>query len=178
MDFPNQQHPLLNMSSSNDPDNNEIEMKFKSIFLFNAVHDVLQAMAGISMNEVKVESVKDVHFTESCVSTVYFMNGPKNAMLIVSIPTAQAYTLVSAFTRIPVSELRPDNISDAVDEITNMISGKIKAQLSPLGYQYTNSHCFSIYGKEYFILHKSKLKNIAKKYKGGTLELVLRILFI
>jgi|GEM_PF-2771337 len=168
----------MNNIGSNNQDNNDVETKFKSIFLFNAVHDVLKTVAGISMEEMKVESFRDIHFTEACVSGVYFMNGPKNAILIVTIPTAAAYTLVSTFTKIPVSELKADNICDAINELTNMISGKIKHQLAPLGIQYLNSHCFSIYGQEYYILHKGKLKNIAKKYKADTTELVLRILFV
>ncbi|PKM77032.1 MAG: hypothetical protein CVU90_09225 [Firmicutes bacterium HGW-Firmicutes-15] len=169
---------MNNVNSSYNEDNNEIESKFKSIFLFNAVHDVMQTMAGISMSEVKITDSKEIHITDACVSGVYFMNGPKNAMLIVSMPTAEAYTMVSRFSGIPVSELGADTICDAINELTNMISGKIKSQLASVGYEYINSHCFSIYGPKYLILHKSKLKNIAKKYKAENTELVLRILFV
>jgi CheY-specific phosphatase CheX len=138
----------------------------------------MQIMAGISMSEVKITDYKDIHITDACVSGVYFMNGPKNAILIVSMATAAAFTMVSRFSGIPVSELGADTICDAINELTNMISGKIKAQLTPLGYEYINSHCFSVYGSQYLILHKGKLKNITKKYKAENTELVLRILFV
>ncbi len=161
------------------PDDNRMESKLKSIFLFNAVNDVVKSMAATSMNEVKIMDVKEVHYNEPCVSGVSLMKGSgQNAMLIITLPTGSAFNLVSSFTGMHVSELTPNNICDGVVELTNMVCGKIKSQLAQLGYELTNSHCLSIYGQNYYILNKSKLKNIAKKYKASNLEMVLRILFI
>lgn len=165
-------------SSLNQDNNNELETIFKSNFLFNSVHDVMKNMAGLSVREIKVQDLSEISFDNPCVSGVYFMKGPRDAVLIFSIPTGVAFTLVSFLTSIPAQELDRDSICDAINELTNMIAGKIKAQISQRGYKYTSLQSFTIYGQNYSIIHKNKIENIAKKYKADELELVLRILFI
>jgi len=86
--------------------------------------------------------------------------------------------MVSFMSSIPAQELDRDSICDAINELTNMIAGKIKAQLSQKGYKYTSLQSFTIYGQNYSILHKNKLESITKKYETDDMELVLRILFI
>ncbi|MDD3022719.1 MAG: chemotaxis protein CheX, partial [Syntrophomonadaceae bacterium] len=98
--------------------------------------------------------------------------------LIISMSIEEAYNIVFYLSGVEVSQLKEDNMRDVINEIANMISGKIKAQLNQMGYVYTNSHAFTIFGEDYNIFHRSKLKSIVKKYKTGTLELNLQILFI
>lgn len=169
---------MSNADSSFNQDNYKLETIFKSNFLFNSVYEVMENMLGLAVKESKVQNFNEISFDNPCVSGVYFMKGSKDAVLILSIPTGVAFTLVSFLTSIPAQELDRDSICDAINELTNMIAGKIKAQISQRGYKYTSLQSFTIYGQNYSILHKNKLESIAKKYEADNMELLLRILFI
>ena len=169
---------MSNADSSFNQDNYKLENIFRSKFLFDSVHEVMENMAGLSVRETKIQGFNEMSFDNPSVSGVYFMKGPKDAVLILSIPTGAAFTMVSFMSSIPAQELDRDSICDAINELTNMIAGKLKAQLSQKGYKYTSLQSFTIYGQNYSILHKNKLESITKKYETDDMELVLRILFI
>ncbi|MEN6348771.1 MAG: chemotaxis protein CheX [Syntrophomonas sp.] len=165
------------MSMSADQIYSEIEKKFKAGFLSKTVIDVIQNIASRDVIEVRSdESEKQV--CQSYVSSLMFMTGPVNMVLIISMPMEEAYNIVFYLSGVEVSQLKEENMADVVNEINNMVSGRIKALMNQMGFIYATSHAFTIYGEEYNIFHRSKLKSIIKKFKAGTLELNLRILFI
>lgn len=166
------------MSISPEVVYSEIEKKFKAGFLSKTVIEVIQNITSRSIIEVKAEEAESKQVCQSYVSSLFFMTGPVNMVLITSMPIDEAYNIVFDLSGVEVSQLKEENMCDVINEIANMISGRLKAQLNQMGYIYANSHSFNVYGEEYNILHRSKLKSIAKKYKTGTLELNLRILFI
>lgn len=166
------------MSNSTDEIYSEIEKKFKTGFLTKSAIDVIQNISSREISEVKSEDSENTQICKSYVSSIMFMYGPVNMALITSMPIEEAYNIVFYLSGVEVAQLKEDSMTDVVNEIANMISGRLKAQLNQMGYIYMNSHAFAIFGEDYNIFHRSKLKSIVKKFKTGTLELKLRILFI
>ncbi len=156
----------------------DIEKKLKAGFLSQTVIEVVQNITSKLIAEVRAGDAENSLFCESYVLSILFMTGPLNMALIIGMPKQDACEFLSDLTGIEAEEVPDENMCDLVNEITNMVSGRIKALLNQIGYIYTNSHAFNIFGEDYNVFHRSKIKSIIKKYRTGDMEINLRILFL
>jgi len=156
----------------------EIETKFRSGFLSQTVIEVVENITSQWIAEVKVGDAENRQACQSYISSILFMTGPINMALIIGVPIQDSSEIVARLTGMEVEQLPEEATFDIVNEIANMVSGRIKAVLNQMGYIYNNSHAFTVSGEDYIVFHRSKTKSIVKKYRAGSLEVSVRILFL
>ncbi|MDD3268941.1 MAG: chemotaxis protein CheX [Syntrophomonadaceae bacterium] len=154
----------------------EIESKLRTGFLNQTIIEVVQNITTQSVAEVRVKDTENQMFCQSYISSILFMTGPVNMALIIGMPIQDACDLICSLTGMEAEKIQGENMFDIVNEIANMVSGRIKALLNQMGYAYTNSHAFTVFGEDYNIFHRSKIKSMIKKYRSTYLEVTVRIL--
>lgn len=163
---------------SQDQIYSEIETKLRTGFLSQTVIEVVQNITSQWIAEVKAGGPENKLVCQSYVSSILFMTGPVNMALIIGMPIQDASETVSKLTGVEAEALPEESMFDIVNEIANMVSGRIKAILNQMGYVYTNSHAFTVFGEDYSVFHRSKIRSLIKKYRTGSLEVSVRILFL
>lgn len=156
----------------------EIESKLRGSFISEAVNQVMNTVAGLTMDELTVDKTDCTQQYFAYISGVLFMSGPHNMALVVGMHMDEAYSLVAKISRIEVPELKESHLFDVINELANMISGRLKAQLAQKGYIYANSYPFIVCGNDYLLTHSPKLRSIIKRFKSERLELVIKVIFI
>ena len=154
----------------------EIETKLRTGFLSQTIIEVVQNITTQSVSEVGVKDNENQMLCQSYISSILFMTGPVNMALIIGMPIQDACDLICSLTGMEAEKIQGENMFDIVNEIANMVSGRIKALLNQMGYAYTNSHAFTVFGEDYNIFHRSKIKSMIKKYRSTYLEVTVRIL--
>ncbi len=161
---------------SQDQIYDEIESKLKTGFLNQTVIEVVQNITTQCVSEVGVKDTENQMFCQSYISSILFMTGPVNMALIIGMPIQDASDIICSLTGMGAEQVQGENMFDIVNEIANMVSGRIKAVLNQMGYVYANSHAFTVFGEDYNIFNRSRIKSIIKKYRSTYLEVTVRIL--
>lgn len=156
----------------------EIETKFRTGFLSQTMIEVVENITSQFIVEVKVGGDENRLVCQSYISSILFMTGPLNMALVIGVPVQDASEIVAKLTGVEAGQLPEESRFDIVNEIANMVSGRIKSVLNQMGYIYTNSHAFTVSGEDYIVFNRSKIKSIAKRYRAASLEVSVRILFL
>lgn len=166
------------MNSPNSQAIDEIESKLRGHILFESVNQVMNTIAGLSIDELAVKNIDHILRNSACLTGVLFMTGPHNMAVMIGLPMDEAYNLTTKITGIEFSDLIEEHLFDVINELANLISGRIKALLAQKGFVYANSYPFIVCGKEYVLAHSPKLRQIIKRFSTENLELVLKVVFI
>ncbi|MBF8982100.1 chemotaxis protein CheX [Lutibacter sp. B2] len=143
----------------------------------NAVKDVIETMTGFNIDEHYKNDEED-HISTVEISGMMFIFGKRNAIFSLSMTKESAATIVAYMTGIPPFELEDEDLYDGVAELVNMITGRIKAQLINTEYYFDLTPPFTIVGKNHYIVHKSCVTNIFKKFIVENLEIDLKVYYL
>jgi chemotaxis protein CheX len=154
------------------PDNAEIP----SIYFSNAVKEVLRTMLGLELNEVKVVSDNSENVKEE-VTGLLPVSGDFNMMVTLGMSKKTASAIVVYMTGMQSSELRDDEMYDGIAELVNMIAGNIKTQMTGKGIHFKILYPYVIAGSNYTILQKNKVDTLTKRFRAGTVDLILKAHF-
>lgn len=138
------------------------------------IREIMSKITGLEILEEK--------HTDSCqheinkqISGVVVLTGDKSIMISISMAYKTATLLVAYMSDLKHAEIKLEEQTDGVMEITNMIAGQIKAKLSSVGLHYKYLQPFVIVGDNHHILQKNKTRKVDMKFHAGIVDMVLTI---
>ena len=150
------------------------EIGLSSWHFSKVIKDIFSKVTGLDMLEEK--NTLDISKSFNIqISGIVILTGQKNIMISISMPYKVATILVAYMTDIPQAEIKLEEQSDGIAEITNMIAGQIKAKLSSIGQHYIYMQPFTIVGDNHYILQKSKICSLNIKFRSGAIEMLLSV---
>ncbi len=139
-----------------------MDVKLINPFL-NATLNVLETMASIKAEPGKAY-IKQDNIAQGDVSGVVGLTGGANGTLSVTFDEACILNIVSSMFGEEMKELNRD-ISDAVGELTNMISGQARQQIEKIGKILHGAIPTVITGKNHKLISMTKGPKIAIPFK-------------
>lgn len=143
----------------------------------NAIEDTVGTMAGFDMID-SGEDLNESRIDGSQITGVMMLQGQRNYMVCASMSMETASVLVSYITGVPYFELGNDEVYDGIAELVNIISGRTKALLSDTEYHFQLTSPFTIVGENYFIIHKSKVMKLIRKFRAGDMDIILKLFIL
>lgn len=148
------------------------EMGLTGWHFSKVVKDIFNKVAGLEIIEEKYSPNAEDAFN-SQISCIMILNGEKDIMISISMSYKTAGILVAYMSNLPQAEIKLEEQSDGVVEISNMISGQTKAKLASMGYHYTYMQPFTIVGDNHRILQKNKVSSMQFKFHSGAVEMLM-----
>lgn len=152
------------------------EFDIPGLYISTAVKDVVHTMAGQELSEIKILSENDEAVLEE-ITGLLMMAGEFNILLSLGMSKASASTFVFCMTNTINPQLNDYELHDCVAELTNMIAGQIKTQLANIGKHFKNLPPVIVAGDRYNIIHKNKIEHKSKRFRAGSIDLVLKIFY-
>lgn len=156
------------MSEQNNDMNN-----LSGFFFSNTFKDTIRTMTGLEMAEEKVSTEELIAF-KAQITGVIVLTGNKNIMLALSLSQDSAYILTSFMTGTQCNELSPEDLSDGISEIANVVAGKIKAKLATNGVYLNILIPFTIRGNDHFIAQRKDVLLFVKKFHVDSVEVLAK----
>lgn len=149
-----------------------MDVKLINPFL-SATLNVLETMAFIKAEPGKPYLKKD-NIAQGDVSGVVGLTGGANGTVSVTFDEACILNIVSSMFGEEMKELNRD-ISDAVGEITNMISGQARQQIGKIGTTIHGAIPTVITGKNHKLISTTKGPKIAIPFKTDTGSFIVEV---
>lgn len=148
-----------------------MDAKLVNPFISSALN-VLKTMAQTEATAGK-PTIKENNLTWGAVTGIIGMAGESvNGNLIVSFDEPSILSIVSKMLMEEYKEINSE-VVDAVGEITNMISGGTKKELSEQGYSFNMATPMIVTGKNFEITQLSKAPVISIPFKTAVGEFVI-----
>ena len=157
---------------------NNIDFKLIGERFSSAVEDVINTMAGFEIFALPAEDMHEVQVDSDKISGAMMLLGQCNSMVAITIPREAASTIVSYMTGISTSALKEEELYDGVAELVNMVCGRVKAWMSGTQYHFQLTSPFVIAGNLKAIIHKSKVARLEKRFRGGDIQIELKVFFV
>ncbi len=141
----------------------------------NATLSVLETMAFITVTAGKPYVKKD-NVAVGDVTGVLGLTGVANGTISVSFEEKCILTIVSNMFG-EIMERLDDDISDAVGELTNMISGQARRELEQIGKVFKAAIPSVVTGKNHSIRHYSEGPKIAIPFSTEGGEFTIEVCF-
>lgn len=144
---------------------------------YNAVRDVIHTMTGFHVDE-KEEGISDHPEFSDNISGFMVLNGDKLGIISITVSRNTAAQLLMYMTGIAASELSDEELYDGLAEMANMVAGSAKAQLSDTDYYFEISSPFVVAGKQYTIVHKSKVRRVKRQFSADDMDIFLEVYYV
>lgn len=157
--------------------NGETDIEIAGKSFANALVEVIRTAAGLEAYECQCNMGGNKK-PAGYISGMMLLCGEKNAVLSITMAYGAAYNLVSYMTGTLPEEIEKEELWDGIAELTNMIAGRAKADLTGTDYHFRITPPFSIQGQDYTIVYKNRIPRICKKFAAEDIEMFLEIVYI
>lgn len=141
----------------------------------NATINVLETMAFMTVDAGK-PYIKSNNVAVGDVSGVLGLTGVANGTISVTFEEKCILTIVSNMFGETMKELN-DEITDAVGELTNMISGQARRELQEVGKIFKAAIPSVVTGKEHSIIHYTDGPKIAIPFNTSNGDFTIEVCF-
>ena len=138
-----------------------------------ALKEVISTVTGIHLQVGSRQSNKD--FDD--ITGVMYLNGKKSGMLFVTANKDDVRVLCSHFIGVPLEEVTPDDLEDAMCEFVNMTAGNAKLRLTDTDYMFTLLQPFVITGKDVTIVTKKITQVEAGTLTNGEVSISFKAVY-
>lgn len=149
-----------------------MDVKFINPFI-NATLNVLETMAFVKAEAEKPYLKKD-NIAQGDVSGVVGITGSANGTISVTFDESCILKIVSNMLGEEIKEIN-NEISDAVGEITNMISGQARREIEQIGKTFHGAIPTVITGKNHKLISMVKGPKIAIPFKTDAGNFIIEI---
>ena len=114
----------------------------------------------------------------SFVTGLMVLQGKKDIVLTLTFSKMAAAKIVVSLLGIKYTQIAEVGAYDAVMEITNMVSGRLKTALTATGEQYKLTTPFVFVGSNHFLETQTRPLGIVKKFKDKQFEMLAGVFFL
>ena len=139
----------------------------------NATKNVLETMAQTSTNASKPQLKEGNRTTGEVTGIIGMASDNVEGIMVISFPQKCILKIVAKMLMEEPKKSIDDDIVDAVGELTNMICGGAKAELSKMGLNFSLATPTMVTGKGVEIHYRTEAPTIAIPFKTDCGEFVL-----
>lgn len=150
------------------------EIGLTSWHFSKVIKDIFYKVTGLEVSEEKYAPDSNNKFNKQ-ISGIVVLKGDKNIMISISMSYRTAAALVANMTNLSSAEVKLEEQSDGIMELTNMIAGQTKAKLASVGLHYSYLQPFTIVGDNHCVLQKRKVSSMELKFHSGEIEMLLSV---
>jgi CheY-specific phosphatase CheX len=145
----------------------------------NIVRELVHETIGLDL-DVENATLKAESKYPSFITGMMVFQGDtdKDILLTITVSKMAAAKIVVSLLDLKYDELDGPQVYDAIKELTNMISGKMKSAIKATGKHYNLSTPICFIGKNHFIGHNTRPKSIIKKFKHKKFEMLAGLFFL
>jgi len=114
----------------------------------------------------------------SFVTGIMVLQGKRDIVLTLTFSKMAAAKIVVSLLGIKYTQIAEVGVYDAVMEITNMVSGRLKTALVDTGEQYQLTTPFVFVGSNHYLETQTRPIGIVKKFKDKHFEMLAGVFFL
>jgi len=166
------------MTTAKTEESEELRLLLDSNFINSFVRatvNALQTMAGVKKVAKQNMTCRLTFRKFGDIVGVIGLSGHTAGCIAISFEQDLANSLVAQMLETEPEKLTPEEVSDGVGELVNMISGAAKAELAANGFRFDLALPTVITGKEQKIAHKQGLPCLVISFTADGQKFILQV---
>ena len=149
---------------------------FENSFV-KSVQDIINSILDVNLESENASVLMEKAYP-SFVTGLMIMHGERDLILSLTFSKEAAADIVVSLLDVKYNKLEEDEVYDAIMEVTNMVSGRMKTATLDLGYNQQLTTPLFFVGSRHFFGAKSRPTGISKRFTDRKFQMLASVYFL